>query len=103
MTNGPSQALNLGGRPSAYSDVFVTLDLMKGVGDWEYWTGQSSVITPANLLKLDAQGWLTDLPVINGMATSVMLMCFMATFTQRRPSLWNGRARGRLTLMNPIR
>lgn len=76
MTNGPSQALNLGGRPSAYSDVFVTLDLMKGVGDWEYWTGQSSVITPANLLKLDAKGWLTDLPVINGTATSVYANVF---------------------------
>ncbi len=76
MTTGPSQALNLGGRPDAYSDVFVTLDLMKGLGDWEYWDGQRSVITPSNLLLRDAKGWLTDLPVVNGTATQVYANVF---------------------------
>ena len=47
-----------GFKKSVERDVFVTLDLMKGVGDWEYWTGQTYIITLANRLKFDAKGWM---------------------------------------------
>ena len=76
MTVGPSQAMNLGGKPGAYSDSFITLDLMKGQGDWEYWTGTDSIIIPRDDLVKDAKGWLTELPVVNGAPVGVYVNVF---------------------------
>ena len=101
MTRGPSQALNLGGRPSAYSDVFVTLDLMKGSGDWEYWNGQSSIITPPNLLKLDAKGWLTDLPIINGAAMQVYTNVFYGNVYPAQKFIMEWSGEGSIDLSDP--
>ena len=72
MTVGPSQGMNLGGRPSPYGDSFVALDLMKGIDAWRYTlpgTGDGPV--PLSQLNFDARGWLTELPVVDGVETSV--------------------------------
>ena len=69
MTNGPSQAMNLGGKPSAYGDSFISLDLMKGMDAWRYSDPDAPIndpYVPAAALDLDARGWLKSLPVING-------------------------------------
>lgn len=66
MTNGPSQAMNLGGAPNAYGDSFIPLDLVKGLSGWEYWTGTEAIPLPSSSLRLDAKGWVKDLPIING-------------------------------------
>jgi Ca2+-binding RTX toxin-like protein len=71
MTTGPSQSLNLGSNPSPYSDSFISLDLMKGLEAWHYFpNGEFSFIPPASLSK-DAKGWLTELPVVNGVEQPV--------------------------------
>jgi Ca2+-binding RTX toxin-like protein len=72
MTVGPSQSMNLGGKPTPYGDSFVALDLMKGADDWFYFAAaQTDVIVPPELLKFDERGWLTELPIINGVETPV--------------------------------
>jgi hypothetical protein len=76
MTTGPSQALNIASKPEAYDDSFIALDLMKGLGEWEYYTAQGAVILGQGQLKLDEKGWLTDLPVIDGEPTSVYANVF---------------------------
>ena len=54
-------------------DVFVTLDLMKGLGEWEYWTGQTNIITLANRLKFDAKGWMEDADAGFGLARDFLI------------------------------
>ena len=72
MTTGPSQALNLGGKPSPYGDSFVALDLMKGVDAWRYInTNGIDGVAPLSGLAFDERGWLTELPTFNGVPTSV--------------------------------
>jgi RTX calcium-binding nonapeptide repeat (4 copies) len=101
MTQGPSQALNLGGRPDAYSDVFVTLDLMKGLGDWEYWNGQTSIITPTNLLKLDEKGWLTDLPIVDGAQTQVYANLFYGSIYPAQTFIMEWTGEGSIDISDP--
>jgi hypothetical protein len=76
MTVGPSQGLNLAGRPEAYGDSFIALDLMKGLAEWEYYTPQGGVILSPDQLKLDERGWVTELPVIDGAPTSIYANVF---------------------------
>jgi len=38
MASGPSQSMNLGGKPGAYGDSFISLDLMKGLDACEFST-----------------------------------------------------------------
>jgi hypothetical protein len=71
MPTGPSQAMNLGGSPSPYGDSFISLDLMKGADAWFYFRGNKPVDVPKSALKTDANGWLTELPVINGKSQAV--------------------------------
>jgi Ca2+-binding RTX toxin-like protein len=70
MTVGPSQSMNLGGKPSPYGDSFVALDLMKGADAWWYTPpgGEGTPVPTANL-SFDERGWLTRLPVIDGVET----------------------------------
>lgn len=101
MTRGPSQALNIASAPQAYNDSFVSLDRMKGLGEWEYWTGQSSVIAPTNLLKLDEKGWLTDLPIINGVETSVYANVFYGTVYPAQSFIMEWSGEGSLDISAP--
>ena len=74
MTFGPSQSMNLGGRPSAYGDSFVALDLMKGADIWRYFDPSAAVsdpYVPKAALDTDPAGWLKHLPVINGAEQAV--------------------------------
>ncbi len=66
MTTGPSQGMNLGGAPTPYQDGFFVLDLMKGMERWYTFVDDKfQFIAPADQ-ALDAKGWLTELPVIDG-------------------------------------
>ena len=76
MTKGPSQALNLGGRPFAYGDSFVSLDLMKGADNYRYQGPTGDLVLASADLNLDARGWLKSLPVIGGVETNVWLNVF---------------------------
>ena len=85
MTDGPSQGLNIAGQPSAYSDTFVAIDLMKGVDAWRYSdpTGPGAdPHVPLSALRLDAKGWLKSLPVIDGVPQTVWGNIF---YTQALP------------------
>ncbi len=76
MTVGPSQGLNLGGRPEPYGDSFIALDMMKGADDWRYFTPGGDVVLRPDQLQTDARGWVTDLPIINGQTTSIFANVF---------------------------
>jgi Ca2+-binding RTX toxin-like protein len=92
MTDGPSQALNLGGRPNPYGDSFVAIDLMKGLGVWNYWTGQEGVELRPDQLQTDARGWVTDLPIINGEAKGIYANVFYGTIVKPQQFImeWDG-------------
>lgn len=92
MTNGPSQALNLAGHPGAYGDSFIALDLMKGLAEWNYYTEQGEVVLRPDQLNLDAKGWVTDLPVINGQATSIYANVFYGSILPKTQFIleWSG-------------
>ncbi len=62
----PSQGLNLGGQPSAYSDTFSALDLMHGADAWIINDAKGQEIRGA--VKLDAKGWPIELPIEKGVA-----------------------------------
>jgi RTX calcium-binding nonapeptide repeat (4 copies) len=64
MANNPSQGLNLGGQPQAYGDTFSALDLMHGADAWL--TSDTSGNELRGAVTVDAKGWPTGLPVING-------------------------------------
>lgn len=49
---------------------------MKGAEPWVYDTPNGQVTVPASALRLDARGWITDLPVINGATTPVISNVF---------------------------
>lgn len=66
MTNGPSQSMNLGGKPTPYGDSFVSLDLMKGADNWRYQGASGDILVPKAALDFDARGWLKHLPVVGG-------------------------------------
>ena len=76
MTDGPSQALNLGGRPDPYGDIFVPLDLMKGTDTWHYTSATGEAEVPLGLLARDLRGWVTDLPVIGGEVENIYTNVF---------------------------
>jgi RTX calcium-binding nonapeptide repeat (4 copies) len=77
----PSQGLNLGGQPSAYSDTFSALNLFKGADAWITFDAQGNEIR--NAVTVDSQGWMTDMPVINGQPATVVVNVF---YTQIVPS-----------------
>jgi Ca2+-binding RTX toxin-like protein len=74
MTQGPSQGLNLGGQPSAYADTFSALNLFHGADAWiTIGPGGEEI---RNQVKVDEKGWLTELPVVNGVAQPVIANIF---------------------------
>ena len=75
-TEGPSQGMNLGNAPGAYSDSFMVLNLMTGAAEWEYYDGSTGVILTADELALDEDGWLTALPVIEGAQSPIYTNVF---------------------------
>jgi Ca2+-binding RTX toxin-like protein len=77
----PSQGLNLGGQPSAYSDTFSALNLFKGADAWITFDAQGNEVR--NAVAVDSQGWMTDIPVINGQPATVVVNVF---YTQIVPS-----------------
>lgn len=76
MTNGPSQSMNLGGKPTPYGDSFVSLDLMKGADNWRYQGPTDGVFVPKDALDFDTRGWLKHLPVIDGVEKTVWTNVF---------------------------
>jgi Ca2+-binding RTX toxin-like protein len=73
----PSLAMNLGSLQGTYSDSFVTLDLMKEAGIWLYIPGpDQEVIVPGNSPIFDANGWPTELPVVNGVEQTLIVNVF---------------------------
>ena len=74
MSQGPSQALNLGGQPSAYGDTFSALNLFHGADAWITFDANGNEIR--NQVAVDSQGWLTDLPVLNGQPQTVYANIF---------------------------
>ena len=101
MTNGPSQALNLGGKPGAYSDSFSILDLMKGASEWQYWNGSEGIIPPANLMKLDSKGWLTDLPVVDGAVQTLFANVFYGTVYPKQTFIMEWAGEGSIEVSSP--
>ena len=71
LTTGPSQSINLGGAPTPYADSFMSLDLMRGMERWHYYPNDTFSYVPAGDLSRDARGWLTELPLVNGVAQPV--------------------------------
>ncbi len=74
MANNPSQALNLGGQPNAYGDAFSVIDLMHGADEWIMQGTNGEEIRGA--APLDAQGWPTAFPTLNGEAQSIWTNVF---------------------------
>jgi Ca2+-binding RTX toxin-like protein len=74
MTNNPSQALNLGGQPGAYGDTFSALNLFHGADAWITFGPNGEEIR--NQVSVDAQGWLTESPVVNGQPQWVVANIF---------------------------
>ena len=66
MTSGPSQSINLGGAPTPFLDGFMTLDLMRGMQTWHSYVNDTFFFLPADSLIKDSKGWLTQLPIVNG-------------------------------------
>jgi hypothetical protein len=77
----PSQGLNLGGQPTAYADTFSALNLFKGADAWITFDAQGNELR--NAVTVDAKGWMTEMPVINGQPTTVVANVF---YTQVIPS-----------------
>jgi Ca2+-binding RTX toxin-like protein len=101
MTNGPSQAMNLGGRPDAYGDSFIAIDLMKGLSEWQYWNGQEGVSLRPDQLPTDAKGWVTDLPVINGAPTEIFANVFYGTIVKPQQFILEWAGAGTLEVNQP--
>lgn len=74
MASGPSQSMNLGGKPGAYGDSFISLDLMKGLDAWRIFDPNAPVndpYAPKAALHADPAGWLKHLPVISRVEQAV--------------------------------
>ncbi len=74
MTNNPSQGLNLGGQPQAYGDSFSALNLFHGADAWITFGPNGEEIR--NQVKVDAEGWLTEMPTVNGVEQNVVANIF---------------------------
>jgi Ca2+-binding RTX toxin-like protein len=92
MTDGPSQGMNLGGKPDAYGDSFVAIDLMKGLSQWQYWTGQEAIDLGPATLRTDQRGWVTDMPIINGSPTEIFANVFYGKIAKPQQFImeWDG-------------
>jgi hypothetical protein len=74
MPQGPSQALNLGGQPQAYGDTPSALNLFYGADAWITFGPNGEEIR--NQVSVDAKGWLTELPTLNGQPQPVIANVF---------------------------
>jgi hypothetical protein len=74
MANNPSQGLNLGGQPSAYGDTFSALDLFHGADAWITYDSNGNELR--GQVTTDAKGWVTELPVVNGVTQTVQANVF---------------------------
>jgi hypothetical protein len=92
MTQGPTQAMNLGGRPEAYNDSFIALDRTKGLSEWQYWNGREGIPLTPDQLPTDERGWVTDLPVIDGQTTAIFANFFYGTVAKPQQFImeWDG-------------
>jgi hypothetical protein len=70
----PSQALNLGGQPSAYGDTFNAINLFKGADAWIILGADGQEIR--NQVAVDSRGWPTELPLINGEVQTIWANVF---------------------------
>ena len=74
MPHNPSQGLNLGGQPQAYGDTFSALNLFHGADAWITFGPNGEELR--NQVSIDSEGWLTELPVVNGVAQTVSANIF---------------------------
>jgi RTX calcium-binding nonapeptide repeat (4 copies) len=81
MPNNPSQALNLGGQPGAYSDAFSALDLFHGADAWITQDANGKELRGG--VGVDAQGWVPNLPVLKGTPQTIWANIF---YTKILPS-----------------
>ena len=91
----PSQALNLGGQPSAYADTFSALDLMHGADAWI--TYDRSGKEQRGGVKLDAKGWPTELPMLNGAPQTVSANVFYTKIMPAANYIVEWKGEGKLT------
>ncbi len=74
MANNPSQGLNLGGQPSAYSDTFTALDLFHGADAWITYDTSGNELR--GKVTTDAKGWVPELPIVNGVKQTIQANVF---------------------------
>lgn len=99
---GPSQALNLGNAPSPYGDSFMSLDLMKGAEPWSYWTeGIGGRYVPEADQIMDKRGWLTTLPVVDGVETGVYANIFYGRIQPAGPFILEWKGKGSIEVEGP--
>jgi RTX calcium-binding nonapeptide repeat (4 copies) len=95
MSNNPSQGLNLGGQPAAYSDTFTALDVMHGADAWI--TYDTNGREQRGGVKLDSKGWPTELPVVNGVAQAIHANVFYTKIMPAADYIIEWKGEGTLT------
>lgn len=95
MPLNPSQALNLGGQPSAYADTFSALDLMHGADAWI--TYDAAGKEHRGEVKLDAKGWPTELPTLNGASQTISANVFYTKIMPAADYIVEWKGEGKLT------
>ena len=95
MSLNPSQGLNLGGQPSAYADTFTALDLMHGADAWITYDALGK--EHRGEVKLDAKGWPTELPTLNGVTQTISANVFYTKIMPAADYIVEWKGEGKLT------
>jgi hypothetical protein len=100
MAKGPSQGLNLGGQPQAYGDSFSALNLFHGADAWITFGPNGEEIR--NQVKVDDKGWLTELPVVDGVQQAVVANVFYTKILPAGNYIVEWKGEGKLTTYSDV-
>ncbi len=100
MANGPSQGLNLGGQPQAYGDTFSVMNLFHGADAWITFDAQGN--EQRNLVSVDEKGWLTELPIVDGVPQSVFANIFYTRVVPAGDYIVEWKGEGTLSSYSPM-